>query len=135
MNAAALRPEHNRCDPARCIYAAINGTVRETVASGGNWRGVVDALRPFNQRIWQNWSLRSRQRFLWPPKRSSVTFERWHWNCASLSKRMLIAFPSRAKVMTYYLPGQGKSSSRTETYICSFVADWHSTSVSAATAA
>ncbi len=39
-------------------------TVRETVARGGNWRSVVDALRPFNQRIWQSWSLKSRRRFL-----------------------------------------------------------------------
>lgn len=39
-------------------------TVRETVARGGNWRSAVDALRPFNQRIWQNWSIESRRRFL-----------------------------------------------------------------------
>jgi len=39
-------------------------TVREVVGRGGDWRSVVDALRPFNQRIWQNWSLASRRRFL-----------------------------------------------------------------------
>lgn len=31
---------------------------------GLDWRSVVDALRPFNQRIWQNWSIKSRKRFL-----------------------------------------------------------------------
>lgn len=39
-------------------------TVGEVVDRGGDWRSVVDALRPFNQRIWQNWSLASRRRFL-----------------------------------------------------------------------
>lgn len=39
-------------------------TVAEVEARGGNWRSVVDALRPFNQRIWQNWSIDTRKRFL-----------------------------------------------------------------------
>lgn len=39
-------------------------TVEEHVGRGGNWRGAVDALRPFNQRIWQEWSTQSRRRFL-----------------------------------------------------------------------
>lgn len=39
-------------------------TVDEHVGRGGNWRGAVDALRPFNQRIWQDWSTHSRRRFL-----------------------------------------------------------------------
>lgn len=38
--------------------------VRETVEKGGDWRSVVDGLRPFNQRVWQSWSLRTRRRFL-----------------------------------------------------------------------
>jgi uncharacterized NAD(P)/FAD-binding protein YdhS len=33
-------------------------------AQGGDWRSAVDALRPFNQRIWQAWSEPSRRRFL-----------------------------------------------------------------------
>jgi uncharacterized NAD(P)/FAD-binding protein YdhS len=37
---------------------------READASGGNWRGVVDAVFPFLQRIWQSLSLAERQRFL-----------------------------------------------------------------------
>ena len=39
-------------------------TVDEVITRGGDWRSVVDALRPFNQRIWQNWSEISRRRFL-----------------------------------------------------------------------
>jgi uncharacterized NAD(P)/FAD-binding protein YdhS len=34
------------------------------VAQGGDWRGVVDGVRPFTQRIWQEFSLPSRRRFL-----------------------------------------------------------------------
>ena len=38
--------------------------VEEVHGRGGNWRSVVDALRPFNQRIWQNWSIASKKCFL-----------------------------------------------------------------------
>lgn len=38
--------------------------VRETEKAGGNWRDVVDGLRPFNQRIWQNWPSTAKRRFL-----------------------------------------------------------------------
>lgn len=40
------------------------GKVRHAVAAGGDWRGVVDGLRPHNQRIWQSWSTPDRRRFL-----------------------------------------------------------------------
>ena len=39
----------------------LRATVRRT---GGNWRIVLDALRPHTQRIWQGWSERSRRSFL-----------------------------------------------------------------------
>jgi uncharacterized NAD(P)/FAD-binding protein YdhS len=39
-------------------------TVREAETRGRDWRSVVDALRPFNQRIWQGWSQKDRRRFL-----------------------------------------------------------------------
>jgi len=35
-----------------------------TVAAGGDWRSVVDGLRPYNQRIWQTWSPAARRQFL-----------------------------------------------------------------------
>lgn len=38
--------------------------LEEAAGRGEDWRSVVDALRPFNQRIWQNWSLGARRRFL-----------------------------------------------------------------------
>lgn len=38
--------------------------VAEVERDGGDWRSVVDALRPFNQRIWQDWSPESRRQFL-----------------------------------------------------------------------
>lgn len=38
--------------------------VRTHQKSGGNWRDVVDGIRPFNQRIWQSWPAGARRRFL-----------------------------------------------------------------------
>ena len=38
--------------------------VDETIAGGGDWRSVVDGLRPYNQRIWQSWSEHTRRQFL-----------------------------------------------------------------------
>ncbi len=38
--------------------------VEATVAEGGDWRSVVDGLRPYNQRIWQNWTPATRRQFL-----------------------------------------------------------------------
>jgi uncharacterized NAD(P)/FAD-binding protein YdhS len=37
---------------------------RQTAASGDAWRGVIDALRPFTQEIWQSLSIEDRRRFL-----------------------------------------------------------------------
>lgn len=38
--------------------------VRETERHGGDWRDVVDGIRPFNQRIWRGWPATARRRFL-----------------------------------------------------------------------
>ncbi|MGI6857036.1 FAD/NAD(P)-binding protein [Mesorhizobium sp. 1B3] len=38
--------------------------VRATENAGGNWRDVVDGLRPFNQLIWQNWPVSAKRRFI-----------------------------------------------------------------------
>jgi len=38
--------------------------VRDVEAKGGDWRSVVDGLRPYNQRIWQSWSEHTRRQFL-----------------------------------------------------------------------
>jgi uncharacterized NAD(P)/FAD-binding protein YdhS len=38
--------------------------VRNTLEKGGDWRSVVDGLRPFNQRIWQSWTEHSRKQAL-----------------------------------------------------------------------
>ena len=32
--------------------------------AGGNWRAVIDALRPFNQRLWQSWDTAQQQGFM-----------------------------------------------------------------------
>ncbi|SMQ86192.1 Uncharacterized NAD(P)/FAD-binding protein YdhS [Devosia lucknowensis] len=38
--------------------------IAETEARGGNWRSVIDGLRPFNQRIWQSWTGASKRQAL-----------------------------------------------------------------------
>ena len=38
--------------------------VAQAVANGEDWRSVIDGLRPFNQRIWQSWSERTRRQAL-----------------------------------------------------------------------
>src|SRR5690606_26053248 len=37
----------------------FRGLIAETIARGGNWRSVIDGLRPYNQRIWQSWTERT----------------------------------------------------------------------------
>lgn len=38
--------------------------VTETESQGGDWRSVVDGLRPYNQRLWQSWPEREKRQFL-----------------------------------------------------------------------
>ncbi|TIQ31305.1 MAG: FAD-dependent oxidoreductase [Mesorhizobium sp.] len=38
--------------------------IRENRKAGGDWRDVVDGLRPFNQMIWQNWPSSAKRRFV-----------------------------------------------------------------------
>lgn len=38
--------------------------VRQTEAQGGDWRSVVDGLRPYNQRLWKSWPTREKRQFL-----------------------------------------------------------------------
>lgn len=38
--------------------------IRENQEAGGDWRDVVDGLRPFNQTIWQNWPSSAKRRFV-----------------------------------------------------------------------
>lgn len=38
--------------------------VRTTERAGGDWRDVVDGIRPFNQKIWRSWPAGARRRFI-----------------------------------------------------------------------
>lgn len=38
--------------------------VEDTKAKGGDWRSVVDGLRPYNQKLWQSWSDPVKRQFL-----------------------------------------------------------------------
>lgn len=46
------------------LLAWFRDLVAETEAKGGNWRSVVDGLRPYNQRLWQSWPEREKRQFL-----------------------------------------------------------------------
>ena len=42
----------------------LRDRVERTEAEGGDWRSVIDAVRPFTQKLWQTLPLTSRRRFL-----------------------------------------------------------------------
>lgn len=42
----------------------FRGLVAQVEAEGGNWRSVIDGLRPFNQAIWQSWTDRTKRQAL-----------------------------------------------------------------------
>ena len=42
----------------------VGKLIEQREAAGGNWRDVIDGLRPFNQLIWQNWPSSAKRRFL-----------------------------------------------------------------------
>ena len=46
------------------VLAELRVRVRETEAAGGNWRDVVDGVRPVANDIWRNFSVADRERFL-----------------------------------------------------------------------
>lgn len=41
----------------------FRGLIRDVERRGGDWRDVVDGLRPFNQEIWRNWPASAKRRF------------------------------------------------------------------------
>jgi len=38
--------------------------IQEREACGGDWRDVIDGIRPFNQQIWRDWPIAAKRRFL-----------------------------------------------------------------------
>ncbi len=49
---------------ARGWLKRLRAEVSKAEAQGGDWRGIVDSLRPATQTIWQNFSLPEKRRFL-----------------------------------------------------------------------
>ena len=55
--------------------------VKQATEAGSDWRAVIDALRPFTQKIWQQWDWVERRRFLrhlrayWEPHRHRASPE------------------------------------------------------------
>ncbi len=50
--------------PLHAVTRWIRGEVRKAEALGGDWRGVIDALRPHTQRLWQSFSVETKRQFL-----------------------------------------------------------------------
>jgi uncharacterized NAD(P)/FAD-binding protein YdhS len=48
----------------RGLLAAIRGKIAKVHAQGGDWRLVIDGLRPFTNEIWQGLPVREQRRFL-----------------------------------------------------------------------
>jgi uncharacterized NAD(P)/FAD-binding protein YdhS len=48
----------------RALLHLVRAEVRKAGESGIDWRAIIDALRPHNQRIWQSLSLPERRRFM-----------------------------------------------------------------------
>jgi uncharacterized NAD(P)/FAD-binding protein YdhS len=72
-----LAKPHRRVDPARIAETDVpfgasvsqltrwlRARVERHAAEGGDWRGVIDGLRPYTQRLWRELPLTSKRRFL-----------------------------------------------------------------------
>lgn len=42
----------------------LSDLIEATDAAGGDWRDVIDGIRPYNQRIWRDWPTSAKRRFL-----------------------------------------------------------------------
>lgn len=42
----------------------FSALIDEREAAGGDWRDVIDGIRPFNQQIWRDWPISAKRRFL-----------------------------------------------------------------------
>ena len=72
-----LAKAHHRTDPMRIeekevpfgagasrLLRWLRGRIDTHMAAGGDWRSVIDAIRPYTQRLWQELPLSSKRRFL-----------------------------------------------------------------------
>ena len=61
-----LDPDALRLDPSSpgALLRTLRRAAREAAAGGGDWRGVVEAIRRRSPEIWMGWDLRARRRFL-----------------------------------------------------------------------
>jgi uncharacterized NAD(P)/FAD-binding protein YdhS len=50
--------------PLTVLMQWFRGLIADVEATGGDWRSVVDGLRPYNQRLWGSWTARQRRQFL-----------------------------------------------------------------------
>ena len=46
------------------LFRWLRGTIDTHTADGGDWRSIIDGIRPFTQQIWQSLSVRQRRSFL-----------------------------------------------------------------------
>jgi uncharacterized NAD(P)/FAD-binding protein YdhS len=49
---------------ATALFRWLRNTIEKNAAQGGDWRSIVDGIRPFTQEIWQNLAVSSRRSLL-----------------------------------------------------------------------
>lgn len=64
--ARALDPQQLRLQTQTpyALLRSLRGAARSHAAGGGDWRDVVEAIRPLIPAVWASWSVRERKRFL-----------------------------------------------------------------------
>ncbi len=74
------------------ILKTVREKIRETEAAGGDWRAVIDALRPVTQAAWLNLGAAEKQRFMRHLRRIwDVSRHRMPPECASVLNQMRAA--------------------------------------------
>lgn len=64
--AAELAGERGRT--ALGALKSIRRAAQSAVAAGGDWRAVIDSVRPMTQQFWKRWSVQERRRFIHRPR-------------------------------------------------------------------
>jgi uncharacterized NAD(P)/FAD-binding protein YdhS len=64
LSRRGLLPAEFVGQPALAVLSRIRALCREAETAGGDWRAVIDGLRPFTQRLWQGWDETQAGRFL-----------------------------------------------------------------------
>lgn len=108
--------------PDRVTLRTLARAMRDNARATGDWRGVVDGMRPVTQTIWQNLSLPDKERFLrharpwWDVHRHRMAPEIDGRIQAAIARGQLIVQAARVRIedgngqpiLTYHLRGRSE---------------------------